>query len=207
MFVAKLLDVNPKRKEILNKSSTSNKPILYNYLRERRYIDYQKFLIMMKRMTPSSDPKFSTLDDAVYKSFFRLLSYSTNISKAHSIVAEKKDQRKNNRFNASNTYKEVDLISFLEFLKISAIEDRRSFDKKRSRIAGNIEFWNREPDKERANVNSKKSEPTTVSALLGNTNSREGIKINPKNRRPFETVSRYHLFYSQNNLSFTIVTI
>lgn len=119
-------------------------------LKERRYVGFDTFREMLLRVYPNAA-------DGTVEALFRLLCHSSSGGGDHSTTGKaavnrsySNDGSMSTRLRGSSVAGDgfpdfyIDMIGFLDFLK-TASTDRRSFDSNKSRLANEVEFWNRVP--------------------------------------------------------------
>lgn len=138
------------------KKHSNTKDAIYRSLLEERYVNYDGFHRMIGRVYPAAV-------HGVIVSLFRLLCYCT--SSDSNLTPAAQSRSRSIRRTASNNSSRIndaedelagyyiDIMGFLNFLKTASSNSRRSFETK-SKLAGEVEFWNRSLSASSAEANS-----------------------------------------------------
>jgi hypothetical protein len=141
---------------------TEELQLIYKWILQSRYFNYQEFEDMMKRILPpstislhnqslssSSTPSspssvknslpFHSLNVTTHHHHTHLPLYHDEVIRAFFLlICDDK------RFESTSKRKVVDLWNFLTLLKSSSDESRRSYDNMKSKLANDVEFWKRD---------------------------------------------------------------
>jgi hypothetical protein len=139
---------------------TEELQLIYKWILQSRYFNYQEFEDMMKRILPPStislNPSSSSSStpsspssvknslpfhslNATHNHHNHLPLYHDEVIRAFFLlICDDK------RFESTSKRKVVDLWNFLTLLKSSSDESRRSYDNMKSKLANDVEFWKRD---------------------------------------------------------------